>query len=193
MARILQIRRGTTAQNDNFTGLAGELSFDTDTKTMRVHDGEKLGGYALARADEIANAAPTFDISDVPDEFWESLFARFGGTSGDTAMNMMESAGLPLLNDERITYLFNTNAVAKFADVFLTCRVAEAGYAPGDICHTFGIGDYCAPRVSTYNDDRGLRAFVAVGGQSYWVAHRETGVRTNVTNNRWQVKIRVYC
>ncbi len=43
MARVLQIRRGTTAQNDNFTGLSGELSFDTETKTLRVHDGTRLG------------------------------------------------------------------------------------------------------------------------------------------------------
>lgn len=44
MTRVLQLRRGTTAQNNNFTGLPGEITFDMDAKTVRIHDGETLGG-----------------------------------------------------------------------------------------------------------------------------------------------------
>lgn len=47
MARQVQLRRGTTAENNNFTGAAGELTFDTSTKAVRAHDGSKKGGYLL--------------------------------------------------------------------------------------------------------------------------------------------------
>ena len=45
MPTVLQFRRGTTAQNNSFTGAAGELSIDTDLEVIRVHDGSHPGGY----------------------------------------------------------------------------------------------------------------------------------------------------
>lgn len=44
MAKQLQLRRGTTVQNDAFTGAVGELTLDTDTGEIRVHDGATQGG-----------------------------------------------------------------------------------------------------------------------------------------------------
>lgn len=57
MARQIQIRRGTTLENDNFTGAIGEVTMDTDAKTLRVHDGETVGGVALAKESEIPDIA----------------------------------------------------------------------------------------------------------------------------------------
>lgn len=42
--RILQIYRGTTAQNNAFTGAQGEITMDTTRKELRVHDGSTVGG-----------------------------------------------------------------------------------------------------------------------------------------------------
>ena len=53
----LQIKRGDKSSNDQYTGLSGEITMDTDTKTLRVHDGETVGGTTLART------------SDIPPEF----------------------------------------------------------------------------------------------------------------------------
>ena len=50
MPTQVQFRRGTTAQNNAFTGAAGELSVDTDLGTIRVHNGVLAGGYALVMA-----------------------------------------------------------------------------------------------------------------------------------------------
>tara|TARA_E500000318_G_C3568190_1_gene216618 strand:+ start:5373 stop:6446 length:1074 start_codon:yes stop_codon:yes gene_type:complete len=47
MPTVLQFRRGTTGQNDLFTGANGEISVDTDKKTMRIHDGSTAGGSEL--------------------------------------------------------------------------------------------------------------------------------------------------
>jgi hypothetical protein len=46
MPTVLQFRRGTTAQNNSFTGSPGELSIDTDLDVIRVHDGSQPGGFA---------------------------------------------------------------------------------------------------------------------------------------------------
>ena len=42
MPTVLQFRRGTTAQNNAFTGAVGEISVDTDKDTLRVHDGSTV-------------------------------------------------------------------------------------------------------------------------------------------------------
>ena len=44
----LQFVRGTTAANDAFAGRPGELTVDTETWEIRVHDGSTLGGTEMA-------------------------------------------------------------------------------------------------------------------------------------------------
>lgn len=47
MATQVQFRRGTTTQNNAFTGAVAELTYDTDVKTLRIHDGTTPGGGAI--------------------------------------------------------------------------------------------------------------------------------------------------
>jgi hypothetical protein len=47
MAIQVQLRRGTTAQNDGFTGVVGEVTVDTEVDTLRVHDGVTAGGATV--------------------------------------------------------------------------------------------------------------------------------------------------
>ena len=51
MAKIVQRRRGTTAQHSSFTGDIGEITVDLTDKTLRVHDGSTVTGVPLAKAD----------------------------------------------------------------------------------------------------------------------------------------------
>lgn len=46
MAKQVQFRRGTAAENDAFTGAVGEITVDTTNKQLRVHDGSTAGGTA---------------------------------------------------------------------------------------------------------------------------------------------------
>ena len=55
MPTVLQFRRGTTTQNNSFTGTAGELSVDTTLDTLRIHDGSTAGGFALLKETGISN------------------------------------------------------------------------------------------------------------------------------------------
>lgn len=61
MAIQLQIRRGTTAQNESFVGAAGEISLDTDTMTLRIHDGQRAGGFVIPTI--VAEQKPTANNS----------------------------------------------------------------------------------------------------------------------------------
>lgn len=47
MATQVQFRRGTTSQNNAFTGAQGELTVDTEVKTIRIHDGTTVGGHVV--------------------------------------------------------------------------------------------------------------------------------------------------
>lgn len=47
MATEIQYRKGTDSQSDAFTGALGEITVDTTTKTLRVHDGATPGGSEL--------------------------------------------------------------------------------------------------------------------------------------------------
>jgi len=49
MPTQLQFRRGTTAQNNAFTGAAGEISVDETIDTIRVHDGTTAGGHEITQ------------------------------------------------------------------------------------------------------------------------------------------------
>jgi hypothetical protein len=73
MPTQVQFRRGTTAQNNNFTGAAGEISVNTSNNTIRVHDGVTVGGYELSKAGNIS-----------------SLFV---GTSADVAAVVSDETG----------------------------------------------------------------------------------------------------
>jgi hypothetical protein len=47
MATQVQFRRGTTTQNNAFTGAIGEITYDTEVKTFRLHDGTTPGGGSI--------------------------------------------------------------------------------------------------------------------------------------------------
>ncbi len=60
----IPFKRGTTAQNDGYRGIEGEITLDTDKRTIRVHDGLIFGGEELLRKSdlqEFLSNIPTFD------------------------------------------------------------------------------------------------------------------------------------
>lgn len=59
MAKRLQLRRGTTAENNAFTGALSEVTVDTDKDVLVVHDGVTAGGFPVAAR---ANANGTISL-----------------------------------------------------------------------------------------------------------------------------------
>lgn len=64
MPRQVQFRRGTTTQNNAFTGAQGELSVSTTDYHVRVHDGSTQGGKSLVLADLSNATGDTDEISE---------------------------------------------------------------------------------------------------------------------------------
>ena len=58
MAKQVQFRRGSTFENDAFTGAVGEVTVDTTTKGVRVHDGSTAGGTPSVTPADISGFAP---------------------------------------------------------------------------------------------------------------------------------------
>ena len=56
MPTILQLRRGTAAQNAAYTGSVGELTVDTENTILWLHDGSTAGGTAVGSS----GITPTF-------------------------------------------------------------------------------------------------------------------------------------
>tara|TARA_R100000700_G_scaffold38224_1_gene49277 strand:- start:9 stop:419 length:411 start_codon:yes stop_codon:yes gene_type:complete len=51
MSTQVQFRRGTTGQHTAFTGAVGEVTVDTEKKTVCVHDASTVGGFPLLKED----------------------------------------------------------------------------------------------------------------------------------------------
>ena len=51
MATQVQFRRGTTGQHSAFTGAVGEVTVDTEKKTVCIHDASQAGGFPLLKED----------------------------------------------------------------------------------------------------------------------------------------------
>ena len=51
MATQVQFRRGTTGEHSAFTGAVGEVTVDTEKKTVCIHDASQVGGFPLLRED----------------------------------------------------------------------------------------------------------------------------------------------
>jgi len=109
MATALQLRRGTTAQNNAFTGVVGELSIDTQTEALIVHDGSTAGGFEVVPSGSIiafgGAAAPDAgwllcDGADVNRTTYARLFAAIATAYGSG--NGSSTFGLPDLRDRTL-------------------------------------------------------------------------------------------
>lgn len=193
MARVLQIRRGTTAQNDRFTGLSGEITFDTEKNILRVHDGKTLGGFALARADMALSGgnddghSNDFDINTVPDEFWQALFNKYAPKTTD----FLQTRELKIYDITYAEYIIPDTTPVKYAYAVLICKTPQAGYSVGDVVCSFGIDNRTNPIPNVYTDSDGVHLQFMIGHGKFWVSHKTTGVNTDITNENWAIAFRV--
>lgn len=187
MTRVLQIRRGTAAQNNDFTGLPGEITMDTDAKTLRIHDGETLGGFALQRADVAAPGA--FDITTVPDEFWSEIVGKYA----PAPFSIVESKLCPMnSNTAYLNCVFGGDKMPHFVRVALVCKNDEAGYVAGDEVWAFGIGEWSNMQPNCFIDKNGLNVRLMVNAGRYWTHRRDTGAPVELTDENWNILFRVY-
>lgn len=61
VATQVKRRRGTTAENDAFTGAEGEITVDTEKHELRVHDGVTQGGFTIPTTETMDSASKSLD------------------------------------------------------------------------------------------------------------------------------------
>jgi len=114
MATAIQRRRGTTSQHSSFTGLAGEITIDTDKNTVVVHDGSQAGGYPLAKYTDVS-ALGGADITDVV----AGSGLTGGATSGSATISLnYENLAGNLVPSANNTYSLGTSS-SVWKDVFV--------------------------------------------------------------------------
>ena len=109
MATAIQRRRGNTAQHASFTGLAGEITIDTDKNTVVVHDGTTAGGHALAKASEV-QALGGADIT--------AVIAGSGLTGGASSGNATVSLNYENLAGNLVPSANNTYSLGSTSKVW---------------------------------------------------------------------------
>ena len=127
MPTQVQLRRGTTSQNESFTGAVGELSVDTTLDTIRVHDGSTAGGFRLAKYSEIQAG----DITGVT----AGTGLSGGGTSGGVTVNLshlgIESLSDP--NDDQIIFWDDSAGATAFLDLGTGLSISGTTIAVGTL------------------------------------------------------------
>lgn len=77
MATQLQLRKGTKIQNDAFTGAEAELTYDSTSKGLRLHDGTQQGGYEVPVL--VAVQRPTAENNYTWFRVWSDGWVEQGG------------------------------------------------------------------------------------------------------------------
>jgi hypothetical protein len=107
MPTTVKFRRGTTAQNDAFTGASGEFTVDTTLNQIRVHDGSTQGGFEAARQVDIDALNTLISTS-------ETTIAGDSNTALDTvATSTADAATWNIVMNKNTDYGMTTVAAVK--------------------------------------------------------------------------------
>ena len=120
MPTQVQFRRGTTAQNNSFTGAAGELSVNTSNSTIRVHDGSTPGGS------ELATIASTSSATNLTTGTLNSARLPTSGVAAATYGNATLIPSITVDTLGRITSASNVAISATVANTNITGTITAA-------------------------------------------------------------------
>jgi hypothetical protein len=103
MAKRVQFRRGTTSQHTTFVGAPGELTVDTDKKTVVVHDGVTPGGFPATRLESV-DGTSTFN--------GQVMILNTTASSSTITGALIISGGLGVAGRITTTQLVETSSIA---------------------------------------------------------------------------------
>jgi len=157
MPTQVQFRRGTTTQNNSFTGAVGELSVDTTLDTVRVHDGSTAGGHRLAKYSEITTGDITAVVAGT---------GLSGGATSGSATVALSHLGLESLsdpNDDQIIFWDDSAGATAFLDIGsglaisgTTLSSSITQYADSDARGAISVTDSGGDGSLAYNNSTGV-------------------------------------
>lgn len=131
MAKQLQLRRGTTLQNNAFIGAVGEPTLDTETGMIHIHDGQTQGGKEFIDP-VIAFQKPTAENGYT----WYRLYAS-GWVEQGGLLNINTSAGgtvvLPVTMSTSYYNIFIQTAISGTQAVIYTNRTTTGFDYSGNV------------------------------------------------------------
>ena len=125
MPTVLQFRRGTTSQNNAFTGSTGELTINTETGSLRVHDGVLAGGSELLKIDGTNLPAISGDTDIVNKLYVDTAVSNLLDSAPGTLDTLNELAAA--LGDDPNFATTVTNSLATKANSADLATVATTG------------------------------------------------------------------
>lgn len=136
MAIQIQLRQGTTAQHGTFTGAVGEVTVDTDKKTVVVHDGTTVGGTPLLNANQLVDSTTT--VKGIVRLATESDITNSSETAVVTPKNVAGmlvgigslAKGFRALFSTRLTQMSGSNTSNGNT---ITCTITAHGLSVGDV------------------------------------------------------------
>lgn len=107
MAIQVQYRRGTSAENDAFTGAVGEITVDTTAQTLRIHDGSTAGGSNIATTQYVVDSIGNISGSAIENGSSNVQIASSGGnvvsTVNGSTVSTLADSGLELTGNLDVT------------------------------------------------------------------------------------------
>jgi len=140
--RRVQLRRGTTAENNAFTGAVGEITVNTSNNSIRVHDGATLGGEETAKAD-LSNILPSTNV--------------------DFNAQKIVNVANPVDNQDVATKLYVDTHGGGGGSLATLSDVDVAGVAPGEYLKYSGT-EWINDSLSTADLSDGVDIAMLVGG-----------------------------
>ena len=136
MAIQIQLRQGTTTEHATFTGAVGEVTVDTDKKTVVVHDGTTVGGTPLLNANQLVDSTTT--VKGIVRLATESDITNSSETAVVTPKNVANmlmgigslAKGFRALFSARLTQMTGTNTSSGKT---ITCTITAHGLSVGDV------------------------------------------------------------
>jgi len=145
MAIQVQFRRGTTAQNNAFTGAVGEVTVDTTVGGLRVHDGTTAGGFATVSTtgtQTLTNktlTAPTISGGGVIN-ITGNISGNFVTASGNLSGANISSSGLLTVTGNITSGNITSTGVGNIATVIVSANTTSTSTTTGALTVIGGAG-----------------------------------------------------
>ena len=173
MPTQVQFRRGTTTQNNSFTGAEGEISVDTTLDHIRLHDGSTAGGHRLALYSELSSGDITAVVAGT---------GLTGGATSGSATVSLSHLGIESLSDpnaDRIVFWDDSAGATQWLTAGTGLSISATTIAVGTLNQdTTGTADNVTVSANNSTDETVYPVFVdgATGSQG---VESDTGLTYN--------------
>lgn len=130
------VTRGNAAVNNAYTGLLGEITFDTDLNTIRAHDGNVAGGHiipTLSNVNAVVTAANTDMKAYVDNQIltnWVNNAAIQAASIDSLVANAaIQAANISSLNSSVVTLQSEINGIVTGSGFATNAQITAANLA----------------------------------------------------------------